>query len=654
MDLERKTGVTARNGVIAGSVWETRMKSDDVRGGFKVFNADQNSQENVTSDHNNSNSTANNNEIQVHKRLSPKQSVLAGANAGKRKTWKSENSDGFERSPVQISKKRSEKEKNLDDKCRELSVSADGIKRSPVQIKKTRSEAGKELSVSVDGLDRSPIHRMRTRAMWQRLSGEASDGIERNSISLRKLKSEPTKGVEEGSVGLRKSKSEGNERNSIPPVKGIGRNSVELRKEDDHFEESVEETEKSPVGIKESRSAESLDEFDVCEEKVITTDLDSSGQVKFDDDEDDWDEEMEEAVEEEIEKKSIVVKEMNVSSEEQKPISPIIGKQVSPPVVVAEKKILQRNERAAPISAIVRKQPPPVVNHPRVISKPTNTNPTQESDESQKVPGTHSKLRSLVDLVMWRDASRSAFIFGIGTFSIISSSYTKDLNISFISVVSYLGLVYLAAIFLFRSIINRGAVDTDDENQEHVVGEEEAIWILKLILPYINEFLLNVRALFSGDPATTMKLAVLLFVLARCGSSITIWKMAKFGFFGVFTVPKVCSSYSHQLTAFGTFWVRRFRDAWESCTHKKAVAFAIFTVVWNLSSVVARIWAVFMLFVAFKYYQQSLMREEWMDEDADSVTGGGQDPWQGQMRGQRQGRTGPTFMENSQKLKKRS
>lgn len=39
------------------------------------------------------------------------------------------------------------------------------------------------------------------------------------------------------------------------------------------------------------------------------------------------------------------------------------------------------------------------------------------------------------------------------------------------------------------------------------------------------------------------------------------------------------------------FWVRRFGDAWESCSHKKGVAVAIFVLVWNLSSVVARIWA---------------------------------------------------------------
>lgn len=50
----------------------------------------------------------------------------------------------------------------------------------------------------------------------------------------------------------------------------------------------------------------------------------------------------------------------------------------------------------------------------------------------------------------------------------------------------------------------------------------------------------------------------------------------------------------------GTFWIRRFRDAWESCTHKKAVAFAIFTLIWNLSSISARIWAgkfIYFLFI---------------------------------------------------------
>ena len=44
---------------------------------------------------------------------------------------------------------------------------------------------------------------------------------------------------------------------------------------------------------------------------------------------------------------------------------------------------------------------------------------------------------------------------------------------------------------------------------DYVVGEEEAVWLVKLILPCVNEFLLKIKALFSGDPATTMKVKLM-------------------------------------------------------------------------------------------------------------------------------------------------
>lgn len=52
----------------------------------------------------------------------------------------------------------------------------------------------------------------------------------------------------------------------------------------------------------------------------------------------------------------------------------------------------------------------------------------------------------------------------------------------------------------------------DNANQECVVGEEEAFWVVKLLLPYVNEFLLKLRALFSGDPTTTMKVNCVYFI----------------------------------------------------------------------------------------------------------------------------------------------
>uniref|UniRef100_A0A0E0AT89 Reticulon-like protein n=1 Tax=Oryza glumipatula TaxID=40148 RepID=A0A0E0AT89_9ORYZ len=269
---------------------------------------------------------------------------------------------------------------------------------------------------------------------------------------------------------------------------------------------------------------------------------------------------------------------------------------------------------------------------PVIIHRMTNAEPAKPSP---------------VDLVMWRDVSKSTLVFGLGTFLLISSSYAKDLNYNTITAASYLGLVYLGLRFLSKSILNRGEnVDCDDaerSGERYLVGEEEAIWLLRLVLPYINEVLLNLRSLFSGEPATTMKLALLLFAMARCGNFVTLWTLAKLVFFGVFIIPKVCSSYSTQLaryelrlldlvtlvTAFtgpprhlgmctGRFWLERFRDGWESCSHKKAVVAAVFTIVWNVSSTVARVWAVFMLVVAMKCYQQRMMEYGWSSTVEDS------------------------------------
>ncbi|CAN6458999.1 unnamed protein product [Victoria cruziana] len=210
---------------------------------------------------------------------------------------------------------------------------------------------------------------------------------------------------------------------------------------------------------------------------------------------------------------------------------------------------------------------------------------------------TEQRMQGLVDVFLWRDVSRSAFVFGSGSFLLLSSSYANDLNFSLISTISYVGLLYLGIVFIHKSIIVKGGVNVDEMHTRSGLREEDAIRLLRLVLPYLNEILLRVKSIFSGDPATTMKVAVLLFLLARWGSSITVWTLARFG----------------------RFWIRRFRDAWNSCSHKKAAVIAVFTVIWNLSSMVARIWAVFVLVVSVRLYQQSLS-SEWDEVEASSAS----------------------------------
>ncbi|KAL5667990.1 hypothetical protein ACJX0J_020211, partial [Zea mays] len=185
----------------------------------------------------------------------------------------------------------------------------------------------------------------------------------------------------------------------------------------------------------------------------------------------------------------------------------------------------------------------------------------EEYEEIQGRPSqpsrSQARMQNIVNLVMWTDVSKSALVFGLGTFLLVSSSYAKDLNFNTITAASYAGLIYLGLRFLRKSILSRGeSVECDDDGGVggdrccYLVGEEDAVWLLRLVLPYVNEVLLNLRSLFSGEPATTMKLALILFAMARCGNFVTLWTLAKLVFFGVFIIPKVCSSYSTQLARY--------------------------------------------------------------------------------------------------------
>ncbi|XP_027332143.1 reticulon-like protein B21 isoform X2 [Abrus precatorius] len=617
-----KRRIGARGSVVAGSVWESRMKSDEVRGGIKVFNAEDNPEENGNGG---GASRSKRNPI-----------------GGKRKTWKSESFDGS----IQVARGKPETQKSSEEQCKELSISSssDGIKKSPIHSRK--------IAACADKFERSPIHSRKLRSESHK--GGSDGGREGGDAGqLRKTKSDSIKkNAASASIQLRKTKSELNRVPDESTDGGCEKIEVENGKND-------------------ADDKNCMDVDDVCQEKVISSSSENVGVVQCstelsvqggDDDSDDVivdevdegdeEEEFEIEMEERIDVKEISIPESEVVKEpennkvvvnEPEPKKVVVNEPESKKVVVNEpeqpKKILNepeskrvvsahmrfhhRNERR-PVSVPLVQKHSPVRRNSTIYQNFPEANSIPKAQEYRSFPQTQSKLQSLVDLIMWRDVSRSAFVFGFGTFIIVSSSYAKDINLSLISVMSYISLVYLAVIFLYRSLICRGVIEVDDSN--YVLGEEDAIWLLKLILPYLNECLSKLKALFSGDPGTTIKLAVLLFVLARCGSYITIWKMAKFGFFVVFTVPKICSSYSAQLTAYANFWIRRFRDAWDSCTHKKAVALGIFGLVWNLSSVVARIWAVFVLFAAFRYYQQHyLVRDECGEEEG---LGGCDETWE--------------------------
>ncbi|KAL1217540.1 Reticulon-like protein B21 [Cardamine amara subsp. amara] len=512
-----------------------------------------------------------NNAIVIHtsnedKNSNKQMSSKEGVN-GKRRTWKSGASDVKSPSSFEI-------------------VRVNSLKLTRPRSIGTPPMTPRRSVSSSDSNDKSL-----TLSVGKKARSESVDGIEKTTPGrVKKTRSELCTAIvqvgEFDSVALRNV-------NSLPSP-----NSEKSDKKTEHAdvpkEEIVNENSKIPEEVK---------EFSVCQEIIVS----DHSNVEEPIDNGDQDEEDEEEEEKEVEKKSVDVKEMNV-------VKKVSNNRVVGGVEV--NKVSQFHNRAAPSPSSVRKIPPPVIKRATsVYTAPPRTD--SFADEEDNFTQSQSKLQSLVDLVMWRDVSRSALVFGSGTFLIISSSYANDLNFSFISVVAYMGLIYLGLMFVLKSLIRRGMVEEEERHKVVGVREEDVKRMLRLIMPYLNESLLQLRALFSGDPSTTLKMGVVLFVLARCGSSITLWNLAKFGFLGAFTVPKIFISYSTHFSAYGKFWVRRFRDAWETCNHKKAVALALFTLVWNLSSVIARVWAAFMLFVALRYYQQKMIWKTNQDDDDD-------------------------------------
>ncbi|XP_054822324.1 reticulon-like protein B21 isoform X1 [Prosopis cineraria] len=278
---------------------------------------------------------------------------------------------------------------------------------------------------------------------------------------MRKLRSESAEEPETNSKQLKKSKSESINQ-KVEDVDGPGNgnpeNSIHLRKTKLVPVEVEDESKNNTVGF--------CKDFVLCTEKVISSRSENVGNVKnppelsvkvggdiIADIDDEADERVE--VDEEINMVKENVKEINVS--ELKAVNEPQHKKV------LIQKRFQHDQRPVSMPRTT-KQSSPIKRHSSIYQNFRKSHSIPKADEHHTFPQTQNKLQSLVDLIMWREVSRSAFVFGIGTFIIILSSYAKDINVSSISVMSYLGLAYLVAIFLYRSFICRGVIDLDSTN----------------------------------------------------------------------------------------------------------------------------------------------------------------------------------------------
>ncbi|CAN1230196.1 Reticulon-like protein B17 [Linum perenne] len=190
------------------------------------------------------------------------------------------------------------------------------------------------------------------------------------------------------------------------------------------------------------------------------------------------------------------------------------------------------------------------------------------------------------DLVMWEDVAKSSLWFGVGCLCFLSSCFAKGIN--------------------FRN---------NNENEREVrLREEDILRLGRLILPAANLAISKTRKLFSGEPSMTLKVIPFLLLGAEYGHFITLRRLFALGFFVSFTIPKLYSCYSNQITQKVDNTKCRMLETWGCCSHKKIVTASAVTAFWNLSSVRTRIFTVFIVLVILRCCRQHIVLKK--EEDA--------------------------------------
>lgn len=250
-------------------------------------------------------------------------------------------------------------------------------------------------------------------------------------------------------------------------------------------------------------------------------------------------------------------------------------------------------------------QVPPyrIERHSAVTSSPTSY--SRRASREARMVGTSDWLQFLGDVIMWRHIPRSALLFGVGCFCIMSASLIQDMQYSIFSVMAYTALFYLAARFI-RCNFLRGIPSTLSVG---LLTEADALRLIRLVLPPINLMLQKLGDLFSGEPIVTLKVAGALWFLARAGSMMNIWTLIRIAYFALFTVPKCYASYHEHIETQVRNVVHRIHNTWSACGHKKAVLVAGFLVAWNFSSVSTRVCGAFLALVGVRAYRHVIQNE---------------------------------------------
>eukprot|EP00850_Spirogloea_muscicola_P022243 SM000284S10663 [mRNA] locus=s284:60220:61911:+ [translate_table: standard] len=171
---------------------------------------------------------------------------------------------------------------------------------------------------------------------------------------------------------------------------------------------------------------------------------------------------------------------------------------------------------------------------------------------------------------------------------------------------AYSALLYLAAMFVRHSCSGPGSFGAAAGCRHRSGRATAALHQLADAAAPVAEAAAAVQArLFSGDPATTLWVAPVLWVAAQLGAAVSLHTFAWAALVGMFTLPALYEAHCNSITAHGRRAASALLATWQACAHKWAAAAVGGLFAWICCSASTRLFAVFLAIVSLRCYQQA-------------------------------------------------
>ncbi|CAL5022363.1 unnamed protein product [Urochloa decumbens] len=279
----------------------------------------------------------------------------------------------------------------------------------------------------------------------------------------------------------------------------------------------------------------------------------------------------------------------------------------------ARKARRRKSTRAAPKTAAATEKaalPPPSTAAAAGVNEedtslalvPACPDATTSGIEFIEQSGWEGLWERIVELVMWRNAAKSALWFGFGSMFFVSCSFSREITFSPISALCHLGVMILGLAFFKDSVPQQRP--QVERGRSFQLTEEDMLRASRAVLPIANSMISTAQVIFSGEPSMTLKVLPVLLFGAKYGNLVTVWRLLAAGFFTSFTVPRLYSCYSSQIHKRVEILRDRALESWKSCPRKKLAAATAVTMFWNMFSVKTRLMAAFVSLVILRYNQK--------------------------------------------------